>query len=312
MKKGKLLGLFILSLVLISILLVSVSQISAATVGPCRGSGDCGPGESCINNACVATSTTASTGPGVICDKLPTTWTSLQRMCTVWLKPQASDLGTIGELTKWFLLFLVVILIYAALAAADFPPNTLLRIIISVVVGLLATILITTEELITMLQGYTALGVTIGVALPFIIMGFFTIMVARSMSPIGIYLQKVLWVIFAGYMIIKTFVLAGVVYGGVETPANSGFYNLFGASWLHFKVGALSAAIAKGSDTGMLIILVIASIVALFVMLSNKLVIAWFAKENLDAAVQAKKQKIDLSDAYDTLRAQNMESNKKV
>ena len=69
--------------------------------------------------------------------------------------------GVDGATIKWLVLMLVIILIYSALGYADFPENGALRFGLAIVVGLLATILITTDELVTTLKSYTALGLTL-------------------------------------------------------------------------------------------------------------------------------------------------------
>jgi len=254
---------------------------------------------------------------GVICEYIESdTWKS---RCTLWLGGLDRNLGEnditiIGQMLKWILLFIIIILIYSAFNAAGFPEKTLLKIILSIVVGFMASFLITTRELLTMMQGYTALGVTLGVFLPFMILGFFTIMVAKSMNPIGIYLQKVVWIIFSVYLLIKTWTLWSFI-----DEANAGTLNVgqaYNVNILFFKIPVKITQsmlnMVNNSDQTILLALAIASIASLFIMLSNKLVIRWFAKEELDAAVQAESNKIRKSNAYDSIRAQELDADKKV
>jgi len=117
----------------------------------------------------------------------------------------AEQRGALGDTLKFMLLGLVILLVYSALTFAQFPENGVYRLSTAITIGFLSTFLVTTQELLTMLSSYTALGVTLGVFLPIMILGFFTMMVANSSHPMGIFVQKIAWVIYSGYLFIKTF-----------------------------------------------------------------------------------------------------------
>jgi hypothetical protein len=250
----------------------------------------------------------------VLCSSLPNTnfWAPWKERCNIWLNgPTSENIYIVGQLAKWIILFLIILLIYYGLSAIEFPPSAALRVFIAILVGFLSTFLITSNELLTLMQGYTAMGVAIAVFLPFIIMGGITVMTAKSLSPIGIYLQKVLWVVFSFYLLVKTVTLwavmdnlaaltaAGNQVTGISQTSILGFFNV--------TVTPQMITMAQHSDRGMLLTLILASIVSVFIMLSNKIVIRWFAKEEMESLTQAERNKLEKSRIYDSLRAQEVE-----
>jgi len=220
-----------------------------------------------------------------------------------------------GYYLKWMLLALVIILIYSSLSYANFPENNLFKIIASVVIGFLATFLITTQELLVMLNSYTALGVTIAIFLPIMILGFFTIIIASKANPFGIYLQKILWLIYSVYLFIKT---AGLLIISREIKAaatgTSAWGKILGESaagikanwvtklidWLISWVRPIIEPMLPPVDqakillevysTQMLAILSIVAIAVFVIMvLGDDYVMAWLMKSREDAAINAYK-----------------------
>jgi len=72
------------------------------------------------------------------------------RIC-LWfwgLSPQTKEsLPAVTELIKWFLLIVVVLLCYSAFEMAKFPDNFVIRLIMSIALGFMATFFITNEDL---------------------------------------------------------------------------------------------------------------------------------------------------------------------
>ena len=260
---------------------------------------------------------------GVLCSKLYDNTTSVTNQgfwwnqCTVWITGyDRANLGQnqitiMGQMIKWLILFLVFMMIYSGLTAVEFPSNTFLRIVMGIVVSFLATFLITTRELLTVMQGYTGLGIALAVFLPFLILGAVTFLTARTLSPIGIYLQKVLWIIFATYMVIKTVTLwwylhaVHYVTAGL-TPGQTADFFLYTK-----QLTAGEILMIQNVDPSVLFVLAVASIAAVIIMLSNKTINSWLAKEEVDATVQAKKHTMDLADARDRLEAESMKKGAK-
>jgi len=270
-----------------------------------------------VNSAGETTAAATVAAGGVVCGNIQNLFWA--EKCSLWLGGwDTKNLGenqitVIGQMIKWIMLLLIIILIYAALASVDFPESRGLKITISIIVGFLATFLITSKELLTIMQGYTGLGVTIAVFLPFLILGAFTIMTARALSPIGIYLQKVMWIIYTVYMFFKTITL----WLAMNALAAGGNVAIVGSKlsiWGMYNIPVSQELIimAQNSDKGMLIVLLVASVAALVVMLSNNVIARWFAKEEYEALTQAERNKLEKSRIYDTLRAEEIEKSRRV
>ena len=65
--------------------------------------------------------------------------------------------GSIGAIGKWLILLLIVTLIYSSFSFVEFPENTGMKILLSVIIGFLSTILISQQEVVTIIISYTAL-----------------------------------------------------------------------------------------------------------------------------------------------------------
>ena len=264
-------SILIVSLLIFTLLVISFSLSSAAwtkttpTVGTPSGTnsppaassqivyeGPVQPGTDPATFAKTGTSTPppAITTPSVPFESIAGTplgnW--VNNKVELWLHTNLADTsatqrGAIGDTMKWLLLFLVIILVYSSLTYASFPESLSLRIVTSVIIGFLSTFLITTSELLTMLNSYTALGVTLGVFFPIMILGFFTIMVSSTANPMGIFLQKIAWVIYSGYLFIKTFGLLvirrrmDIIASGTTTASSTS-----GVAWNPLPLSDLSDA----------------------------------------------------------------------
>jgi nitrate reductase NapE component len=112
---------------------------------------------------------------------------------------------TIGSmdlvLLKYLFLAIITILIYSALAFAEFPKQGSLRFLIALIVSIIATTYITPQQFYTIAQGYGALGITLSIIFPFLILCFFTIMSVRHAGDMGFIMQYVSWIVFAVYLI---------------------------------------------------------------------------------------------------------------
>lgn len=231
-----------------------------------------------------------------VCDDLSAsnTWDWLGDKCALWLGgAEAADFTALGEMLKWLILIVVILMVYSALTSVQFPQSSIIRIVLSIIIGFLATFLITTEELITLMQGYTVMGVALAVFLPFFILGAFTILTARTLSPVGIYLQRVLWIIFSVYMVLKTAQLWWVLKYPDET-------------FLGMEISPVTQTIAENADPNMLIVLAIASIASVIIMLGNNIILRWFAKEEIEGEVLAQKSLLKRSQELRKAEAEAM------
>ena len=230
----------------------------------------------------------------------------------IWLK--GGELSAMGNFIKFMVLFLIVLLVYSALSFAGFPTkkdgtgSPVLQFIIALIVGIIATFPLTNQELVTMLTSYKALGIALTVFFPILILGFFTLVVASKANPMGIFLQKIIWVIYSVYLFIKT----GALFLAMQyVKVQNGTVVLLKPGegmpeWLKPFLPGTKEEIAKvlsENDTTMLFILLITSIAVFVIMvLGNKYVEAWLEKEKRDADVAAaqdtaeravRKQKLD-------------------
>lgn len=239
----------------------------------------------------------------------------------------------VGETLKYLVLILVIILAYSSFSSVEFPSNIVLRLVISAVVGFLATFLITTAELITMLFSYNALAVTFTVFLPILILAFFTMVVSSKANPIGIYIQKIVWVIYSVYLFIKCYTLwiIPTVVSKVELVADKGvyWYDTAGTKmtealpWYVQAVwptgepaqeyAAAQSILNSGQDSTMLIVLIITAVMIFVIMvLGNKYVDRWFEHQKLEAEKEAFKMKTQRSSEKMDIDAKALQGSKQI
>lgn len=116
------------------------------------------------------------------------------------------------NIAKWLVFITVTMLITSVLAFVGFPPYGALQFFLGLVVSFLATAYITPEEVFVMLTSYTALGLTIGSIMPFVIMIFTSAMLVshekiRGMSAGKLVLEVALWFLWSGFLIYKLIML---------------------------------------------------------------------------------------------------------
>ncbi|MFH1425527.1 MAG: hypothetical protein ABIG28_02235 [archaeon] len=209
---------------------------------------------------------------------------------TIFFVGDNGGLNFAGATAQWYVLILVIILIYASLSYANFPDSPVLRWPISIIVGLLATMLITTPEILAALQSYKALGITFLLFVPIIILTFFTFAVASKVNPFGIIVQRIAWLIYSVYLFIKTGTMLLLKWYASKAGANlSGLVKegTFTHQLVTFFLGEDFAKTAlAGGDTLILVILFIVSIAVFWIfVLGNKKVTEWFVRERRSADI---------------------------
>ncbi len=191
-----------------------------------------------------------------------------------------------ATLIKWFFLGLIILLIYASLTSANFPESkrgdagkfSFLRWLIAIIVGLLATVFITTPELVAAIQGYKALGITFILFVPLMILAFFTFAVASKVNPFGIVVQRIAWIIYSVYLFIKTGVeliiqFLGLGLTNIQNETLRNLLNLFSTD---LEGG--------GADTTIILILFIVSIAVFFIfVVGNEKIVRWFQESRQGA-----------------------------
>jgi len=207
--------------------------------------------------------------------------------------------GSIGAIGKWLILLLIVTLIYSSFSFVEFPENTGMKILLSVIIGFLSTILISQQEVVTIIISYTALGIALVTFLPILILGFFTMVVATKAKPIGIFLQKILWILYSVYLFIK----AGFLFVAKIVLQNNG--NVGENPIFKFFLGDANQinTLANNTDNTILLTLIIVSIAVWIICVwRNDFIVAWMASEKTDADSLAHKTKLNRArEAVDNL-----------
>ena len=128
------------------------------------------------------------------------------------------------NIAKYLFWIIILLLIFSTLKFANFPSiggkgSGFLQFVLALVVSFLATAFITPEEVFVMLVSYSALGLTLGSILPFVVIMFFSAMLVsnekiRGMSIGKMMLEVVIWVMWVGFLVyrfIKLWVEQGTI-----------------------------------------------------------------------------------------------------
>ncbi len=234
----------------------------------------------------------------------------------LWETNDITQEGLTGITLKYLSLFLIILLVYSALAYVNFPESSggsagFTRFLISLVVGLMATFLITSQELLAIVQSYTALGITLSLFFPIMILAFITLVTAKVANPVGIFAQKIMWAIYSIYLFFKTSLYL-IVRNDYHILRWGG-----DGSWIKevasfFVGGRAIQSINNGAFDPVILTVMLITSIAVFIIFvwQNKAVDAWIAKEERDSEIESARAKVQRSDAYDTIRAQQMQKGK--
>jgi len=222
-----------------------------------------------------------------------------------------AEIGVIGQTAKWLILVLLIMLIYSALQYIDFPENQFAQFILATIVGFLATVLISTQEVIAILISYTALGIALITFLPIMILGFFSIVMATKGSPMGIYLQKILWLAYSLYLFIKAGALFLVQsFARYTDPENLEAY--YQSSSVQLFLGDSARELSTNSDPIILFMLIFVAILTFVIAVwRNDFIVDWLAHEYLDSASEADKRDIDFAREWVKNRADDLMGNRR-
>jgi len=117
---------------------------------------------------------------------------------------------------KYLFFFLLTILIYSIVGFIPFIKvlHGGAKFLLSAIVAFLGTAYLTTSDLYTILTNYEALGIVLGAGLPFIILLFFSIEVAKEGKAGGRLASKVMWFAFIVFILYK--VIIGIGEGKID------------------------------------------------------------------------------------------------
>jgi len=227
---------------------------------------------------------------------------------------KTKDMGMVALFFKYIMLFLLIVLIYSALDYAQFPESGALKITIAVLLGFLTTFLISTEEMIAAMTAYSALGITIIIFFPILVLGFFTILVASKANPAGIFIQRIMWIIYATFLFLKAGTLAlGKWWVSTNQITNGQIMpdtNLSFAQLVRFIIGQDVNQYQNISSTVLLVLIVVSISVFYLMVWKDHTIVAWLAKEKREAEIEGERGTIERAKAYDKLRAEQMEKQK--
>ncbi len=108
-------------------------------------------------------------------------------------------------ITKFLLIFLVVIIVYAiANFLPFFPPEQPgIKWTFSIVIGILAFIFVKPEEIEILLKTYEALGIALTTIIPLVIILTFTYKLRETNAGLATIVNKVVLIIFLGYLLFQ-------------------------------------------------------------------------------------------------------------
>lgn len=209
---------------------------------------------------------------------------NLESWWKIWQKGEEDATKIDGEILKYFFLALIVILVYSALTYAKFPEQGAVRTAIAIVVGFLATWAISPTELVAILKSYTALGATLMIFFPIMILGFFTLVVSSRVNPIGIMIQKILWVIYSVYLFMNSGASLAMGYFD-ENGFIYGFFEFFGGK------------AAETGDAKLILTILAVTSIAIFIIAvyKNDFFVQWIAKEMRDSDIEKYKDTAERS-----------------
>jgi len=188
------------------------------------------------------------------------------------------DTGAVAEFVKLMILLLVIILVYSALTQVQFPDQATLRVLIAVIVGFISTVMITQSEILAIMTSYTALGVTMALFFPILILAFFSFVVAVKVNVMGILVQKIMWIIYSVYLGIQALALLIIKWAGAE------------------GIAGIDVTVSE-SSTILIILLVAAIVIPIFFVRENDHMITWIAdtkrSTDLDIALKDKHKRAE-------------------
>ncbi|MDP2628628.1 MAG: hypothetical protein Q8P15_01890 [Nanoarchaeota archaeon] len=112
------------------------------------------------------------------------------------------------NVAKYLFWIIITFIIFSALNIAKIPSQTALQWLIAIPISFLATAYLAPSEVFAVLTTYSALGLTLAVIVPFIVMILISAMLlsntkVQQMTVGKIMFEVMLWLFFAGFLIYK-------------------------------------------------------------------------------------------------------------
>ncbi len=301
MEKGaKIISLFLLSLIVIGFIAVSVGVVSAAysiaefgggaylmndgeTVRFYDDASEAQAEASRLNAQASPGTTPASTsGSGAeenaVFEKANELVARIPLLGILVAKGEISEKSASGEFIKLFFMLLVIILIYSSLNYVNFPEQPGLRWLLAGVTGFLATVLISSNEIIAILESYKALGIAMTLFFPLMILAFFTFVVTTKVSVFGILIQRILWMIYSIYLFFRAAGLLLIRLFGDEILKRGGTMEKIATFLLGKNIQSTEA-----SPIILIVMIIVAIVVFWIFVYKNKALAEWLIKEKREA-----------------------------
>jgi hypothetical protein len=286
----KKLGVYLFAFLVVAVLVANIGNVTAELcIDEYTGEDDSsmcsGEYDACISGVCVNQLEVVAGNPSSASSgDFPTTLKNLL-VNVFWGGNEKGDLSdkdmnALGVLTRWLMLFLVILLIYSGMSMAKFPDNSGLRFIIALIVGFLAVVMINNSEFITLLQSYKALGITVSILLPMMALSFITYTVAISLNSFGILLQRLAWLIYSIFLFLK---VGGMLIFRIGVDFKTGWAN---SEWFNstimflFGVDAntLRSSVLQMNGAILVILLIVAIATFMWFVLMNENTVRWIAR----------------------------------
>jgi len=223
----------------------------------------------------------------------------------------------VGVFIRLFLLLLIIMLMYAAFRIINFPSMekknafSIGRLGISVITAILVMFFIPTSSLVTAMQSYSAMGVTLIILFPIFVLGAFTMLVASNANPSGLFIQRIIWGVYSVYLFLqagKVYAAHRIVNSVLELAAVNGGQAV---SWIVFRYKNIEEAmnVANNTDSTTALVLFITAIMVFAIMYwKNNMVVKAIMAGQSKAHDQAKRK--ELSDADKNRKAESEQFNK--
>jgi len=218
------------------------------------------------------------------------------------------DVKSVSLFLRFSLLLIVIMLIFSSLESLRFPDNVAVRFIIAILTGVISVLFIPMTAIISAMSSYSAMGMAFIIFFPIMILGFFTYMVILRANAVGIFLQRILWLIYSLYLFFQSF-RAWAANQLVEGAA-SGTLSGENLSYVLIKFSSKDSVtnIANNTDsTTSLILLFTAIAVFIIMVLGNKKVREYMDEQIRESAKTAMESIINKAKEYDRTKAKAFE-----
>lgn len=196
-------------------------------------------------------------------------------------------------LLKLLFFLLLFFLIYVALSYVNFPPSFPAKISIALVLPLISLFAVNQDTMMNFLFTYRAIGAIFVIFFPIVILSFLTYFIVMiGGNYFGIFIQRIIWLIYGGYLFLKGLASMISVFGlnfvfSLPVIKYLSFIKDFIIEWdLLPKFAGVDGVYAT------LYFLIGAGILYLFVY-KNDVLKAWLARQQMKADIRASGENLE-------------------